>query len=507
MKVDEDWSALDGAFAYQVWPDAPLDAERFLRQLMRSSREGHLCLRSPHHLLPEEKVYMGSDDDLRPLAPIVRQDDRYYLQRNWVLETMILHHIRRLLEAEPNDLFDPARFSVSSQLSSTQTEAIRHALSHSLTVVSGGPGTGKTYMAGQLIQSLTHALRPQRPSLKVRIAAPTGKAADRLMQVFSPMESLQIEAMTLHRLLRLYPGRCRLFEERSLDADLIVVDEASMIDASLFAHLLAAIPKGARLVLLGDADQLPPIDGGSVFADLAELQAIRLRRCFRTQDTALYEAVQNGDVKPLYNILEPLPSDLISWIDPMLRPLIFAERPDPAALLQRFDRLRLVCPLRRGPRGVDAINAALLLRLQGRLSMGQWWAAPILVTDNDAELQLYNGTPGVVIGRYQGGHLPRGTEEAILSDGRTFPLYQLPSFEIAFALSVHKSQGSEFDDVICCLPEGSEEFAREALYTALTRAKKSVRLMGDRKTLEQMIAVRSRQENGLKERMEIRSRS
>jgi exodeoxyribonuclease V alpha subunit len=161
----------------------------------------------------------------------------------------------------------------------------------------------------------------------------------------------------------------------------------------------------------------------------------------------------------------------------------------------------LICPLRKGPFGVDAINAAILSRQQKRLSLGQWWAAPIIITNNDSALQLYNGAPGVVMGRYRGGSIPFGDEEVILGDGRPLLLSQLPGYEIAFALSVHKSQGSEYEQVVCYLPPGSEEFAKAALYTAVTRAKRSVRLMGDRATLDAMIKTRSQQENGLMERM------
>ena len=185
----------------------------------------------------------------------------------------------------------------------------------------------------------------------------------------------------------------------------------------------------------------------------------------------------------------------------MLGSLSFQERPDPAPLLKRLEELRIICPLRKGPRGVDAINAKLLDYQQKQMSYGQWWAAPIIVTSNDAGLSLSNGTGGVVIGRYRGGRIPCGMEEAILTDGRSFPLHRLPSYEIAFALSVHKSQGSEFQGVVCCLPPGSEEFGREALYTALTRAKSEVRLAGDRLTLEAMMNHRSKQDNGLRERL------
>jgi exodeoxyribonuclease V alpha subunit len=356
-----------------------------------------------------------------------------------------------------------------------------------------------------LIQALAQALLSGEKELKIKVAAQTGKAADRLAQMIAPNERLNVESLTLHRLLSLQPGRNRLFEHRKIAADLIVVDEASMIDASLFAHLLAAIPCGARLVLLGDAGQLPPIDGGGIFAVLAEREGVHLEVCHRTKEEAIhqiYEAARIGNVNPLYTILEPYPKDFIEWIGPQFGCAIFKDRPIPQDLIVLFDRLRLICPLRKGSLGVDAINAALFRRLQNLLIPFQWWAVPILITENDASRRIFNGSSGVVLGVYRGQPMLTGREEAFLADGRSFTLNQLPGYELAFALSVHKSQGSEFENVICCLPPGSEEFGREALYTALTRAKRSVRLIGDRPVLERMIAGITRQENGIQERME-----
>jgi exodeoxyribonuclease V alpha subunit len=492
-------SEIDRLFAEQIDHHAPEPLKQFLCRLMAHSRQGHLCLKSQERISLDQ-IAEGTDE-LLPTAPIIHDKGRYYLQRNWVLESTIILQLRRLLAAHPSLTVDAKALTIPHLLNARQADAVRHTMGHSLTVVTGGPGTGKTFTAGHAIQVLMQSTISR---LRVKIAAPTGKAADRLAQSITASDRLEIESLTLHRLLSLQPGRSRLFEKRQILADLIVVDEASMIDASLFAHLLAAIPSGSRLLLLGDSDQLPPVDGGGVFADLAEMIAIHLDECHRTKDENIqniYQAARIGNVNPLYTILEPFPSNFIDWAEPMLEPLRFSDRPSSEALFERFDRLRLICPLRKGPCGVDAMNTVILRRQQQMLSLGQWWAAPIILTNNDSSLQLYNGSPGIVIGRYRGGTIPHGDEEAVLSDGRSFLLNQLPGYEIAFALSVHKSQGSEYEQVVCCLPPGSEEFAREALYTAITRAKRSVRLVGDRATLEAMIVARSRQENGLLDRM------
>ena len=482
-----EFSQLDRYFADLFAPKTAQDKEQLL-ELMASARKGHLCL----HSLKDPSIQWAKS------APIIRDQNRLYLQRNWALETLIVEHVRRLQQGNPR--FIPNRLETAPTLLQAQAEAIHFASSHSLTLISGGPGTGKTFTAQQLIQSFVNALPKGASPLRVKIAAPTGKAADRLAQKIPSHEQLLCEASTLHRLLRVYPGRSRLLAQKPIDADLILVDEASMIDAQLFAHLLLATPSDARLILLGDPDQLPPIEGGGVFADLADLFAIRLSVCHRTQEDTLhrlFDALREGDAGPLLEILEPLPKqfDLPRAAKPYL------ERPDPLSLIEEFDQMRLICPLRQGPVGVDVINRTLLLRQQKELAFGNWWAAPILATGNDHELKIYNGTPGVILARYEGGSLPRGFEMVTFPDGRSFPLHRLPGYELAYALSVHKSQGSEFDEVFCILPEGSEEFGKEALYTALTRAKKRVRLAGSVNILLQMISSKSRPLSGIQERL------
>jgi exodeoxyribonuclease V alpha subunit len=470
-------SILDTTFADQICPRADPLLRGELCRLMAASRQGHLCIRLeekisiPPHLVEKERIDV-------PQKPLVQDQNRLYLQRNWVIESTLIRHLIRILEAPQAPC---SNIGLAPELSIAQAEAVRHALTHSLTFVCGGPGTGKTFTAAQIIR----ALASQRTSLKVKVAAPTGKAADRLLQGIDAQPGLNVDAMTLHRLLKLQPGRSMLFSGQLLEADLVLVDEASMIDASLFAHLLSVIPTQTRLVLLGDPDQLPPVDGACVFRDLSSLFGVRLQQCHRTKEAdlhRLFDAINRGDAAPLLDRLEPIPDDLYAWIE------------------ARLDA-QFICPLRQGPYGVDAINSALLKRLESRLAYGQEWSAPLLVTGNDRELDLFNGTSGRIVGRYQGRPLPDGSEKVHFDEGRSFFLKQLPSYEIAYALSAHKSQGSEFERVICLIPEGSEEFGREALYTALTRAKKEICLIGIGHVLESMLSKTSVQNTGIKERL------
>ncbi len=239
-------SVLDETFANLLAPSSSSEIKTVLMHLMASARLGHLCVPIGDTLLPDELVEKNPGD--LPLKPLVLHRNQLYLQRNWVLESLIVRHFLRLTGVPS---LEKMQINFSSELSSEQREAVRHALLRPLTIISGGPGTGKTFTAAKIIEALKPAV--------VKIAAPTGKAADKLLQTLVKQAGVHVEASTLHRLLGLRPGHPRHFEPKMIRADLIIVDEASMIDAALFAHLLAAVPSGTKLVLLGDPDQLPPI--------------------------------------------------------------------------------------------------------------------------------------------------------------------------------------------------------------------------------------------------------
>src|SRR3989344_1996821 len=240
--------------------EASKESVEFLSLLMQSARQGDLCL---HHRgripLPSHLITEG--DDLFPKTPIVKQGDRVYLQKNWVLETVLLQHIERLWRRTRPPFYDPVAFDgalrVAGHLLPEQKGAVQAAFHHPFTLIYGGPGTGKTYVAGWLVRGLIAAWnRTLKQRLHIVLAAPTGKAALHLESAILAQGDLdpivRCEAMTLHRLLRLQPGSMQLFTGRCIDADIIVVDEASMIDSGLFAHLLESVREDTHLVLLGD---------------------------------------------------------------------------------------------------------------------------------------------------------------------------------------------------------------------------------------------------------------
>jgi exodeoxyribonuclease V alpha subunit len=485
-------SPLDHFFAKRLLKDAYTEERAlFLASLMQSSREGHLCLEAvqapelPASILEEGKELLAK-------APIVRQANRYYLQRNWVFETHLLSQVKRLRMQQPPPFLDFDLLNTVSLLP-MQRQAIEAALQSCFSIICGGPGTGKTYTAGILVRLLANHSR-------VILAAPTGKAASHLQMI----SNAAIQATTVHRLLRLSPGEMRLFSERKIDADLVLVDEASMLDVPLLAQLLEAIGNRTRLVLMGDPDQLPPVEAGSIFREMAHLFGVALQKPMRTDGTnlpLLAEKVNRGEpIDPSYLINWPFDDSLGDKLYEKIDPLISWREPDPMLCFNQLNQFRVLGALRQGPFGIDRLNQQMVHRMQKRMQAGQWWSIPIMITSNDPEMDLYNGMCGVLIGKSRG---TLSFQEATAYFPREVPFKKLPPFEVAFCLSIHKSQGSEFEKVLALFPQGSENFGREAFYTAVTRAKKQVEIVAEEPVMKAMLAKRSSKISGFTNRFAL----
>lgn len=479
------------------------ERSQFLCTLMQHTRQGHICLHAEKAPALPSSVLSGSTEQF-PKTAVVQDGDRYYLQRNWVYETELLKQVKRLRSLAP-PLLDPllnVKLAAEAKLLPEQKMAIVQALQHSFSLICGGPGTGKTYTAGFLVR-LSGALR-------LAIAAPTGKAAAHLEASLlsqGPLDPrVKVEVGTVHRLLRLQPGESRLLSDRKIDADLVLVDEASMLDVTMLTYLLKAIGPGTRLVLMGDPNQLPPIDAGSLFAEMATLFGSQLKRSMRTEEAhihALAEAVNQGDAASVEDLLKKdHPSVRRVLKETLPRPELFWEQPDPEISLQNSHRFRILGTLLQGPQGVHTINRQIVQEMALRIRPGQWWAIPILATHNQPRIELYNGMGGILIGKCRGTFSLRdGIAYFPSSQGLRSFITQSP-FEVAFCLSVHKSQGSEFERVLALFPSGSEVFGREALYTALTRAKKEIEVCIDETTLRKCLAHRCRRVSGFTHRYE-----
>lgn len=377
-------------------------------------------------------------------------------------------------------------------LASEQREAIRLGLTRKVLVVTGGPGTGKTTLVRGIVEVL------ERKGLRVLLAAPTGRAAKRLA------EATGHEAATLHRLLE-WNARSRGFErhrDRPLDGDLAIVDEASMLDAPLAAHLLRALPDAARLVLVGDVDQLPSVGPGRVLADLIRSGAVevaRLQTIFRQAERSLIvtnaHRVRRGEMP----LLEPLAGE------PGEADFFFVEKETPEEVLealrellarripQRFgfdpvEEVQVLTPMNRGLLGTASLNGVLrelLNPVRGEAavsSRGGFRAGDkVMQVRNNYDLEVFNGDLGRV------AEIDEAEQRVVVSfDGRrvAYDPAALDELALAYACSIHKSQGSEYPCVV--VPLHTQHYVmlqRNLLYTALTRARRLAVLVGEKRAL------------------------
>lgn len=552
-------------------PQASEALAAFICHLSVAARHGHLCIRiQENEVKPDPAVLWSSGTETKlaandiemltslilkgaaelpaDLASICRHQNLYYLQRYWVYETQILQHYQDWLKQAPDINLDNMfiqssvkTLTDSGQLLTEQADAIIKACQSNLTIICGGPGTGKTYTAGHIIRLFWQALPPEaRKNCIIALAAPTGKAAANLQKSLTKSVSdLQdfnaITAKTLHALLGIN-NRKRKYEEEqppALNADLLIVDESSMIDAKMMATLFAALKPGSRLVLLGDPHQLPSVEAGSIFADLINLQknsCMMLKKCLRAELKEIVDfaaAVNAGDVAETMALLNRAdakgitrvefsgakPADLqqaiLDYASASFMSAVPANSSD-EEILNLFNRFRMLSPLRQGPFGVNEINSKLYQKLVKQAKKQPCFAAPIMLTSHDHRLGLFNGEVGVLVRHshtsdHVSDHFQKG-DFALFATRQgqilRIPALLLPRFEFAYCLSVHKSQGSEFNRVFLLLPEGSENFGREVFYTAATRAKQKLEVWGSDAVISQTVAAQSLRLSGLCKRTE-----
>jgi exodeoxyribonuclease V alpha subunit len=468
----------------------------------------------------------------KPSAWVCRQGQYFYLQKNWVYESEILAHLERLSKSLPSPFQTE---EVDSKLNALQKEAVEKGMQNAFSLLTGGPGTGKTFTAAELVKACLFSLSPeQRKQYRIIITAPTGKAVAHLEGNLRRAigEEAQIHSGTLHSVLGI-KAHSHHEEIQPLFADLVIVDECSMIDAKIFSRLLGAVSTGMRLVLIGDKDQLPPVESGSVFADLIDLKVFpstcltESLRSDRVEILTLAKAIRDGNVG---NALTSLSMNAeIEWTDleeenlSMSQvyaelwqrckerfPSVFAEKPTAEQILSKLGTFSILSCMRRGSLGVDAVNSYFLHQYLRQAAQGNWWVAPIMVTRNDHELQLFNGDLGFVVRKMDPNFSFRQFDRddyALFLDRKSASGFRelsalaLNAFEYSYCLSVHKSQGSEYEEVLILVPEGSESFGREVLYTAVTRARRKVSLAGSKAILRRSIETSSRKMSGIISRL------
>jgi exodeoxyribonuclease V alpha subunit len=467
--------------------------------------------------------------------PILRLNgDLLYLDRYWLEEQQVCDDVLAMMATKPaGTVPNTARLFPTGY--EEQRAAAEVALSQGLTVLTGGPGTGKTTTVARLLALLVEqATMAGNARLRIALAAPTGKAAARLQEAvqlevarLDPSERealIGLHATTLHRLLGSRPdtsARFRHHRGNRLPHDVIVVDEASMVSLTMMARLLEAVRPHTRLLLVGDPDQLASVEAGAVLADLvdglgeAKVAALKTSHRFGESIGELATAIRMGDADRVVEVLRA-GGEHLEWIeaaDPreqlrsVLVPQAFALRSaailgDTVAALATLDEHRLLCAHRRGRFGVQHWNRQVerwLTEETGEPIWSSWYAGrPVLVTANDYGLGLYNGDTGVTVVDGEALRAVIGGAGETL----TFATSRLADVETMHAMTIHKSQGSQADEVTVLMPpEDSRLLTRELFYTAVTRAKKRVRVVGSEAAVRSAIERRAIRASGLAQRL------
>lgn len=460
-------------------------------QVIRAAYEGHSCV--PIEALGDRPML-----DALAAHPWVATDDG--------TTPLVLEHgglyLRRLRDAEQR-----------------VARALRERSDGRLHVITGGPGTGKTTSVRQRLAALEQA----EPGLRIALAAPTGKAATRLGQaVGRPAE-------TVHRLLAYLPSedRFRRGPGDPLEQDVVVVDEASMLPLTMMDALLAALRPDARLILLGDHEQLASVEAGNVLGDVvraAEGGALRgaverLTTSHRFDATrgigALARAIREGDADAAMALLSAGEHGLslvtggvrdAAWVERYVSEIlpVFAAASANEAL-SRLEAARVLCATNVGESGSEAVvrRVESELRRRGIAALGsRYRGRPVLISRNDYALELFNGDTGVLWSASDDPTTVREVYVASAGDVRAIPLPQLPEASTAWAMSVHKSQGSEFGRVTVVLPEGDARIVtRELLYTAVTRARERIEIVGSEESVRRAVERRTPRSSGLLHRL------
>ena len=593
---DEGLTSIDRHFAGFICEVANIkEPWLFLAAAFASNavQKGHVCvdLSSQHtefsidewikHL--KKTSVVGVPGEYKPL---ILEDNRLYLHKYWRFEQSLsemllqkakfiytpedLRHIRDLLQR----LF--GEFSLAPI--DRQDYSALVALIKNMTIISGGPGTGKTTTVAKIVAFLMEARGIWLD--QIALAAPTGKAAARLKQSFvkafcalnvSPDLKKSAEtsftSYTIHRLLGVVPYSpfFKHNPENPLPHEVIVIDEASMMDFALMAKLLSALKPDSKIILLGDKDQLASVEAGAFFGDICEESSLRaprkefenalmtiapglpqvletgkpgasapsslsecvveLTKNYRFPEHSgigrLSRAIRQGTAADAMMILSGTRGQDVSWQDiphpnmltKALTPVVtenygrFLKEKDPLKAFELFDSFRVLCALRMGQYGILSINSRIehILASSGLIAPDSVWYSgkPVMITGNDYSLDLFNGDIGITM--YDGagnGELKVFFPGETTGAMKSFLPHRLPAHETVFAMTVHKAQGSEFDHILLILPPLFVPLlSRELLYTGITRAQKACEIWASNEILTKTIENRTKRTSGLREKL------
>jgi exodeoxyribonuclease V alpha subunit len=458
---------------------------------------------------------------------------RIYLRRYFEYERKLARSLMARARSTDTTRSDRGTPGADGSTRDEQQRVIDAALSHRFTLITGGPGAGKTHGVLRTLVALAEQAHAHDSNLRIALAAPTGKAAARLresvraqlMQLGLPepiAAQIPHDAGTVHGLIGLSPwsARARHGHDSPLPFDVVVVDEVSMVDLPLMAKLVDAVPDEARLILLGDPGQLSAVEAGDVLGALVEAAReaplrdchVALTRSHRFEAGsklgALAEAIARGDAVAASELLDR--AGEVSFVDgkqlvgaavAAYRAILDAQ--NPGAALRAARDFRVLTALRKGPSGCIALDRAIAAQLQraaGVRNDERWWRGRlILITANRPELGLFNGDTGLVWPDSDG--VMKVWFGNVEDAPRALPVAALPPHEGAFAQTVHKAQGSEFERVALVTGPDSAVLTRELLYTGVTRARTDITLHTTPATLRAGIERRTLRMTGLADRL------
>ena len=562
----------------------------------RSRREGHICVDlsslagkpladgdANGRTCPEWPAWRKALEDSpavgRPgdYRPLILDGTHLYLYRYWNYEKRLVEFLKARAGSRGPEVSESLLKDGLSRLfpgdhpkeTDWQKVAAFASVVKNFCVISGGPGTGKTFAVAKILALLLEQSKDRH--LRIALAAPTGKAAARLKEAIQKSKAklacpeeikaaIPEEASTIHRLLRSIPGSpyFQHNEKNPLPADVVVIDEASMVDLALLSKLATAVPASARLILLGDKDQLASVEAGAVLGDICDTGQIhtfsrpfrsslktiageeveggpdgddepamqdcivQLKKSYRFGEDsgigAASQAVNDGDSGRALGLMKSGGHKDIQWqelprpegLSRAIRKDILAgfssylKATDPEEAFDLFNRFRILCALREGPFGVYRLNLLVeqVLRKEGLIKQeGRWYSGrPVMITRNDYNLKLFNGDVGIILPDSESSRELRAyfpSEEGTI---RKFPPLRLPEHETVYAVTVHKSQGSEFDNVLLLLPDvEAPVLTRELIYTGITRARERVAVWGKEEVFRAAVSRRIERTSGLRD--------
>lgn len=541
--------------------------------------------------------HIAFSQDPSQIAPMLFQNGLLYFYRYWKAENRVANYLQQGVRSSPISADIEQDRAILDQLFphknpqiDWQKIAVATALTKNFCLISGGPGTGKTYTVARLLAALQlKRLKQELPLLKIALAAPTGKAASRLKEsISSSIQGLDLpqslkdqmvtEASTIHRLLGIRPLQDlpKYHQKNPLHIDLLVVDEASMIDLTLMEKLMNALKPTTKLVLLGDKDQLASVEVGSMMGDLGSflaqgyspahcdyLQAVtgdaveakqanvlpicdslchltesrrfgehsgigKLARAVNAQQGVGSWQILNESLADLALIAYPEQTQFAderkwqqhcvtmvvdkavelyrTYLDLVKKRVKSPEKVDVKAIFEAFQQVRLLSALRVGELGVERLNQTIAeaLKKERLIHFHQtrenYFGKPILITENSPQLDIFSGDIGIILPDEQGeSRVYFNQGEATF---RSISLNRLPEYEVAYVMTVHKSQGSEFDHTLLILPLKSNPIlTKELIYTAITRAKTQFTLFGNEAIWKQSVRTEIERQSGLREQL------